>query len=140
MLSKFKVARKECVEIQIDLFIILRYNEENKSTNRDLRRKHRVNPYIKNLKKIEFIVTMACTGKCKHCSEGDHIGFTEHIDKEVAAEAVRKICSCYDISTVMTFGGEPLLYPETVCAIQKTATSLGVAKRQVITNGFFFKG
>ena len=39
----------------------------------------------------------------------------------------------------MTFGGEPLLYPETVCAIHKTAASLGVAKRQVITNGFFTK-
>lgn len=98
-----------------------------------------MNPYIKGLKKIEFVVTMACTGKCKHCSEGDHIGFTEHIDKAVAAEAVRKICSCYDISTVMTFGGEPLLYPETVCAIHKTAADLGVAKRQVITNGFFSK-
>ena len=98
-----------------------------------------MNPYIKNLKKIEFVVTMACTGKCKHCSEGDHNGFTEHIDKTAAAEAVQKICSCYDISTVMTFGGEPLLYPDTVCAIHKTAASLGVAKRQVITNGFFSK-
>ena len=98
-----------------------------------------MNQYIRNLKKIEFVVTMACTGKCRHCSEGDHEGCTEHIDAEVAAEAVRKICSCYDISTVMTFGGEPLLYPETVCAIHKTAASLGVAKRQVITNGFFSK-
>lgn len=82
---------------------------------------------------------MACTGKCRHCSEGDHDGFTEHIDKTVAAEAVRKIGSHYDISTVMTFGGEPLLYPETVCAIHRTAAGLGVAKRQVITNGFFSK-
>ena len=98
-----------------------------------------MNPYIKNLKKIEFVVTMACTGKCKHCSEGDHDGFTEHIDKAVAAEAVRKICSAYHISTVMTFGGEPLLYPETVCEIHKTAAGLDVAKRQVITNGFFSK-
>lgn len=96
-----------------------------------------MNPYLKNLRKIEFVVTMACTGKCRHCSEGDHAGFREHIDTTVAAEAVRKICSQYDISTVMTFGGEPLLYPETVCAIHSTAASLGVAKRQVITNGFF---
>ena len=96
-----------------------------------------MNPYLKNLNKIEFVVTMACTGKCRHCSEGDHIGFTEHIDKAVAADAVRKICSCYGISTVMTFGGEPLLYPDTVCAIHETAAGLGVPKRQVITNGFF---
>ena len=98
-----------------------------------------MNPFVKNLKKIEFFVTKACTGKCRHCSEGDHDGCTEHIDAKVASEAVLKICSCYDISTVMTFGGEPLLYPETVCTIHKTATSLGVAKRQVITNGFFSK-
>lgn len=98
-----------------------------------------MNPYIKNLKKIEFVVTLACTGKCRHCSEGDHDGCTEHIDAKVAVEAARKICSLYDIKTVMTFGGEPLLYPETVFAIHKEATNLGVAKRQVITNGYFSK-
>ncbi len=98
-----------------------------------------MNPYIKNLKKIEFVVTLACTGKCRHCSEGDHDGFAEHIDAKAAVEAVRKICSVYDIKTVMTFGGEPLLYPETVCAIHKEASDLGVSKRQVITNGFFSK-
>ncbi len=98
-----------------------------------------MNEYLKNLNKIEFVVTMACTGKCKHCSEGDHTGCTGHIDGAVAAEAVRIICSCYDVKTVMTFGGEPLLFPETVCAIHKTAAELGVRKRQVITNGFFSK-
>lgn len=98
-----------------------------------------MNPYLKNLNKIEFVVTMACTGKCRHCSEGDHGGCTEHIDSIVAAEAVKKICAHYDISTVMTFGGEPLLCPETVCAIHGTAAGLGVAKRQVITNGYFSK-
>ena len=98
-----------------------------------------MNRYLKNLRKIEFVVTMACTGRCIHCSEGDHAGCTEHIDNAAAAEAVRKICSYYDISTVMTFGGEPLLYPETVCEIHKTAAGLGVAKRQVITNGYFSK-
>ena len=98
-----------------------------------------MNPYMKNLNKIEFVVTTACTGKCRHCSEGDHDGCTEQIDKAVAAEAVRKICSHYDISTVMTFGGEPLLCPETVFEIHRTAAGLGVAKRQVITNGFFSK-
>ena len=96
-----------------------------------------MNPFIKNPNKIEFVVTLACTGKCRHCSQGDHDGCTEHIDAEIASEAVRKICAHYDISTVMTFGGEPLLYPETVCAIQRTAAELGVARRQVITNGFF---
>ena len=39
----------------------------------------------------------------------------------------------------MTFGGEPLLYPGDVCAIHKAATELGIAKRQIITNGYFSK-
>ena len=115
---------------------VKRYRMSERSAHRG---KRIMNPYLKNLKKIEFVVTLACTGRCRHCSEGDHEGFSEHIDANVAAEAVRKICSQYDIATVMTFGGEPLLYPETVAAIHSTAAGLGVAKRQVITNGFFSK-
>ena len=96
-----------------------------------------MNAYFRNLEKIEFVVTMACTGKCRHCSEGDHDGFSGHIDADIAAEAVRKIAAHYKIRTVMTFGGEPLLYPDVVCTIQRTAYDLGIAKRQVITNGYF---
>ena len=98
-----------------------------------------MNHRFRNLKKIEFIVTMACTGKCRHCSEGDHDGFTGHIDADAAAEAIRKICAHYNIQTVMTFGGEPLLYPDIVCMIHKTASAARVAKRQLITNGYFSK-
>lgn len=90
-----------------------------------------------NLRKIEFTVTLACTGKCRHCSEGDHEGFTGHIDAKAAAEAIKKICAHYRIKTVMTFGGEPLLYPDVVCAIHKTASDLRIEKRQLITNGCF---
>jgi hypothetical protein len=98
-----------------------------------------VNYRFRNLKKIEFTVTLACTGKCRHCSEGDHEGFSGHINAAVAVEAIKKICSRYSIKTVMTFGGEPLLYPDTICAIHKTAAGLGIEKRQVITNGYFSK-
>ena len=98
-----------------------------------------MNQYLQNLNKIEFVVTYACTGKCKHCSEGEHTACGAHIDPQIAADAVRKIAAQYDIKTVMTFGGEPLLYPEAVCAIIGAATELGVARRQVITNGYFSK-
>ena len=97
------------------------------------------NPYLKNLNKIEFVVTSDCTGRCKHCSQGDHKPCGECIDIFTATNAVRKVANEYDIKTVMTFGGEPLLCPDVVCAIMETATSLGVAKRQVITNGYFTK-
>lgn len=96
-----------------------------------------MNPYLKNLNKIEFVVTYACTGRCKHCSEGDHMLCGEHINPEIAADAVGKIAAEYDIKTVMTFGGEPLLYTDAVYAIMSVAKELNIPKRQVITNGFF---
>ena len=98
-----------------------------------------MNQYLKNLNKIEFVVTYACTGRCKHCSEGDHASCGESIDPGRAADAVRKIAAEYDIKTVMTFGGEPLLYTDAVERIMQTATELNIPKRQVITNGYFSK-
>ena len=98
-----------------------------------------MNQYLENLNKIEFVVTYACTGRCKHCSEGEHTSCGERIDPEIAADAVRKISSEYDIKTVMTFGGEPLLYADAVYAIMKAARELNIPGRQVITNGYFSK-
>lgn len=97
-----------------------------------------MNEYLKNLNRIEFVVTMACTGNCKHCSQGEHKS-NDKIDKDVAADAVRKIAKEYNIKSVMTFGGEPLLCPETVCAIHKAAREMNIPKRQLITNGYFSK-
>ena len=98
-----------------------------------------MNKYLKNLEKIEFVVTYACTGRCKHCSEGDHKSCGVYMDPALAADALKKIVTAYPIKTVMTFGGEPLLYPETVCAVMKTASELNIPKRQIITNGYFSK-
>ena len=98
-----------------------------------------MNQCLKNLNKIEFVVTYACTGRCKHCSEGDHTSCGERIDPVIAADAVRKIAAEYDIKTVMTFGGEPLLYTDAVYAIMTVAKELNIPKRQVITNGYFSK-
>ena len=96
-----------------------------------------MNRYLKNLSKLEFAVTYACTGKCKHCSEGDHDGCAERIDSEVAARAVNSLAKEYDISTVMVFGGEPLLHTGAVYEIIGAAKELGIPKRQLITNGYF---
>ena len=99
-----------------------------------------MNQYFKNLNKIEFVVTYACTGRCKHCSEGDHSSCCcERIDPQIAADAVRKIAAEYDVKMVMTFGGEPLLYTDEVYAIMTAAKELNIPKRQVITNGYFSK-
>ena len=97
-----------------------------------------MNKYLKNLNRIEFVVTMACTGKCKHCSQGEHKSH-ENINKDIAADAVRKIANEYNIKSVMTFGGEPLLFSETVFAIQNAASEKNIPHRQLITNGYFSK-
>ena len=97
------------------------------------------NEYLRSLAKLEFVVTNACTGRCKHCSEGEHKSCGESIDPKIAADAVRKIAAEYDIKTVMTFGGEPLLYADAVYEIMRTAKELEIPKRQVITNCYFSK-
>lgn len=95
--------------------------------------------YYRNLNRIEFVVTMACTGRCKHCSEGEHISCKDHIDGSKVQNAIKEVCKRYPITSLMTFGGEPLLHPEDVCMIHTAATEAGISSRQLITNGFFTK-
>ena len=98
-----------------------------------------MNPHLQHLTKMEFVVTNACTGRCKHCSEGDHAACGQVMDPCAAAEAVRKVGRIYTLQTVMAFGGEPLLHPEVVYAIMTVAKELEIPRRQVITNGYFSK-
>ncbi len=98
-----------------------------------------MNDRFAHLDRLEFAVTYACTGRCKHCSEGDRIGETAHLDATVAATVVRDLRTRYRLRSVMTFGGEPLLCPETVCAIHAAAREAAIPRREIITNGFFSK-
>lgn len=101
----------------------------------------KISPYL-NINRIEFIVTYQCTGKCIHCSLGERLnradGFT-HIEAGSAAEAVKRLSEYFDITSVMAFGGEPLLYPQVVCSVYEAARSCNIEKRQLITNGYFTK-
>ena len=96
-----------------------------------------MNEYVKNLNRMEFVVTMACTGRCKHCSEGDHSSCAGHIDADAAVRAIYEVCGQYPIESLMAFGGEPLLYPEVVCSIFRAAAKMRIPKIDLITNGFF---
>lgn len=98
-----------------------------------------MNSYFHNLSRIEFVMTMACTGRCKHCSEGDHDRYGVHLNGDRGAELVYDVCKKYKIQSLMTFGGEPLLYPEDVCKIQKAARDMRIPNRHIITNGYFSK-
>lgn len=96
-----------------------------------------MNKYLSNLNKIEFVLTYACSGRCKHCSEGEQRSFGTSIDKNRSVEAIKALCSIYDIRTCMTFGGEPMLCRDTVYAIHSTARECYIEHRQLITNGYF---
>lgn len=92
---------------------------------------------FENLKRIEFVITYACTGNCKHCSEGEHKREGVHIDNKKAVEMIIAVAEKYNIKSLMTFGGEPLLHPETVCSIHSAAKEMNISRRQLITNGYF---
>jgi len=119
--------------------ISLFYRLENIRGRRKIQEEESMNRYTENLSRIEFVVTRACTGHCKHCSEGEHSGSDEHLEAEAAAGAVYDVAENYHITSLMTFGGEPLIYPEIVYAIHTAATDMKIQKRQIITNGFFSK-
>lgn len=94
-----------------------------------------MHPYFANLNRLEFVVTLACTGRCKHCSQGEHPPGGECLDGAVAARVVEDLAD--PIRSLMTFGGEPLLCPETVCEIHRAGRRMGIPRRELITNGFF---
>ena len=96
-----------------------------------------MNPYLKNLRKAEYIITYACTGACRHCSQGNIVRDSACIDASRAAAALDKIAASCSLQTVMCFGGEPLLYPDGVYTIIGRAKTLKIPHRQVITNGCF---
>jgi MoaA/NifB/PqqE/SkfB family radical SAM enzyme len=101
----------------------------------------KISPYL-SINRIEFFVTYQCSEKCKHCSVGDklnHFDGFRHIKILEAAQAIRQVSEMFSVSSVMTFGGEPLLYPDVVCAIHEKASSVGIEARQLITNGYFTK-
>ena len=92
-----------------------------------------------NLNRIEFTVTLACSGKCKHCSRTDLSNNAPSIDADKSAAVVKRLAERFPIESVMTFDGEPLLVADTVCKIHAASRDCGIPKRQLITNGFFSK-
>lgn len=100
----------------------------------------KLSPYM-NLNRIEFVVTYHCSGRCIHCSVGDQKSSPKypHVRETEAVRTIQWLAEHFPITSVMTFGGEPLLYPDTVCKIHKTAGDCGIEARQLITNGYFSK-
>lgn len=95
-----------------------------------------MNPYI-HLNRLEYIVTYRCSSRCRHCyATGDKSG-PDPIAADGAVHILNQLGSRYALDSVMTFGGEPLLYPEIVCAIHSAAKALQIPAREIITNGYW---
>jgi len=92
-----------------------------------------------NPNRLEFTITDACSGKCKHCSKGELTTTGKGIDPDKAVTALKQLAGRFSIDSIMTFGGEPLLFADTVCKIHEAARDCGIPQRQIITNGFFSK-
>jgi hypothetical protein len=92
-----------------------------------------------NPTRIEYLVTYHCNSNCKHCQ----LGFDKRharpaaIDTALAVRVIHEVARAWNPSSLMTFGGEPLLYLDTVCAIHAAARECGISQRQVITNAGF---
>lgn len=92
-----------------------------------------------DINRVEFVITQQCTGHCKHCSVGDKLDRKGHIEYDKVIGLLTKLCKRFNITSVMCFGGEPLLYYNEVKGILGEAAACGIEKRQLITNGFFTK-
>lgn len=94
-----------------------------------------LNKFI-NVDRIEFIVTYRCNSHCKHCAIGQDKRETSPlaIETGVATRIIDRVTQEYSPRSAMTFGGEPLLFPDIVCAIHEAARANGIDRREVITN------
>lgn len=98
-----------------------------------------MNPFLKNLNRVEFVITYSCTGNCKHCSESELRKNGGKLNADTAVRALAQINSVFPLQSIMTFGGEPLIYLDTVISIHNAARKMNIPKRQIITNGYFSK-
>jgi hypothetical protein len=89
-----------------------------------------------DVQRIEFAVTYRCNSHCKHCQVGQALRSScpASLDAALAARIVDRVASAYDVRSVMCWGGEPLLYPDVVCAVHRTAMEHGIAHRSLLTN------
>jgi hypothetical protein len=100
-----------------------------------------MNPYL-TVNRIEFAVTYRCNAHCVHCQVGQEQRKSRPaaIAPWLAAQIVQSVAAAYHPRSVMTFGGEPLLFPDVVCAVHAAANANGIPKRQVITNAGWPRG
>ena len=94
-----------------------------------------------HIKRIEFIVTKRCSGHCKHCSviTADKNPDSSYENFIKLKEAVLFVLNKFSVESLMTYGGEPLLYPEITTQLHQIGQSYRISNQELITNGYFSK-
>jgi hypothetical protein len=94
-----------------------------------------------NIQRVEYIITKRCTGWCEHCSvmTDNRNPDRSYRDFPAVLAASDHLYSTFPVTSMMVYGGEPLLYPGTVADLLSFAREKGVARRELITNGYFSK-
>ena len=54
------------------------------------------------------------------------------INADAATDVVKKLAERFELDSMMTFGGEPMLFADSVCKIHAAARDYGIPKRQLI--------
>jgi len=88
------------------------------------------------LNRLELLVTRRCTSRCRHCcfevrTKGPDMAAEE------AARWITEGAAGGSLGSVLLFGGEPMLNPETVLTGVRVATRLGVPRVDIITNAYW---
>ncbi|MBT9146942.1 MAG: hypothetical protein DDT32_00693 [Syntrophomonadaceae bacterium] len=98
-------------------------------------------PDFFNVKRIEFVITKKCSGWCEHCSviTTDRNPDNSYADFDKLIEAVQVVVHRFSVASMMTYGGEPLLYPEITSQLHHVGLLHKIPSRELITNGFFSK-
>jgi len=92
-----------------------------------------------HIERLELLVTKTCNSRCMHCSaiSPEINTASSFLDMEKLRFSIKKIMDLFTISSIMTYGGEPLLFPDVTIELHQIFKKYGVAKRELITNGFF---
>jgi len=56
------------------------------------------------IKRIEFVVTNTCSGKCKHCSVAVSETAGGSINADAAVKVIKQLTGRYAVESIMTFG------------------------------------
>lgn len=96
-------------------------------------------PRYFDIRRVEYLVTKRCTGWCQHCSVMTEDRNPDHSYRDLSAvlTASSHLYATFPISSVMVYGGEPLLYLDNVVDLFRAAQESGVSRRELITNGYF---